>query len=153
MINIPESLDATELSLVSGLVIPHKFKAPTFDKYNGTKCLTTHFTMYCRKMSVYTDNDKLLIYCFQDSFTGVAVEWYFRLDKAHIRSWTDLARAFLTQHKHATDFTPDRLSLQTMEKKYNESFRDYVQRWRIVVTQVQPPLIETKITILFLSTL
>ena len=71
-INIPGSLDAIELSLVSGLVIPHKFKTPTFDKYNGTKCPTTHLTMYCRKMSTYTNNDKLLIYCFQDSLTRVA---------------------------------------------------------------------------------
>ena len=63
-INIPGSLDATKLSLVSGLVIPHKFKAPTFDKYDSTKCPTTHLTMYCRKMSAYIDNDKLLIYCF-----------------------------------------------------------------------------------------
>ena len=40
-----------------------------------------------------------------------------------------------------------------MEKKYNESFRDYAQRWRTVATQVQPPLIETEVTMLFLSTL
>ena len=110
-INIPGSLDTTELSLVLGLVIPRKFKTPTFDKYDGTKCPTTHLAMYCRKMSAYTDNDKLLIYCFQDSLTGVATQWYLRLDKAHIRSWTNLARAFLTQHKHATDFTPNRLTL------------------------------------------
>ena len=70
-IDILGSLDAIELSLVSGLVIPHKFKTPTFDKYDGTKCPTTHLTMYCRKMSAYIDNDKLLIYCFQDSLTGV----------------------------------------------------------------------------------
>ena len=63
-INIPRSLDATELSLVSSLIIPHKFKTLTFDKYDGTKCPTTHLTMYCQKMSTYTDNDKLLIYCF-----------------------------------------------------------------------------------------
>ena len=63
-INIPISVDATKLSLVPGLVIPYKFKIPTFDKYDYTKCLTTHLTMYCRKMSAYTDNDKLLIYCF-----------------------------------------------------------------------------------------
>ena len=63
-INIPGSLDAIELSLVSGLVIPHKFKTPTSDKYDGTKCPTTHLTMYCRKMSAYTDSNKLLIYCF-----------------------------------------------------------------------------------------
>ena len=121
-INIPRSLDAIELSLVSGLVIPHMFKTPTFDKYDCTKCPTTHLTMYYQKMSTYTDNDKLLIYCFQDSLTGIAMQWYLKLDRVHIRSWKDLARTFLTQHKHAIDFTPDRLSLQTMEKKYSESF-------------------------------
>ena len=46
-INILGSIDATELSLVSGLVILHKFKTSTFDKYDGTKCPTTHLTMYC----------------------------------------------------------------------------------------------------------
>ena len=121
-INIPRSLDATELSLVPSQVIPHKFKTPTFDKYDGTKYPTTHLTMYCRKMLAYTDKDKLLIYCFQDSLTGIATQWYLKPDKMHIRSWKDLARAFLTQHKHATDFTPDRLSLHTIKKKYNENF-------------------------------
>ena len=83
-INIPRSIDVAELSLVPGLVIPHKFKTPTFDKYDGTKCLTTHLTMYCRKMSTYTDNDKLLIYCFQDNLTGIATQWYLKLDRTHI---------------------------------------------------------------------
>ena len=95
-INIPGSLDTTELSLVSELVIPHKFKTSTFDKYDSTKCPTTHLTMYCRKMSTYTDNDKLLIYCFQDSLIGVAAQWYLKLDRTHIRSWKDLTTAFMT---------------------------------------------------------
>ena len=70
-IDILGSLEAIALSLVSGLVIPHKFKTLTFDKYDGTKCPTTHITMYCRKMLAYTNNNKLLIYCFQDSLTGI----------------------------------------------------------------------------------
>ena len=65
-------VDVAELSLVHGLVIAHKFKTPVFDKYDGIKCPTTHLTMYCRKMSTDTNNDKLLIYCFQDSLTGIA---------------------------------------------------------------------------------
>ena len=85
-INIPGSLDVTELSLVPGLVIPYKFKTPTFDKYDGTKCPTTYLTMYCRKMSAYTDNDKRLIYYFHDSLTGIAAQWYLKLDRTHIRS-------------------------------------------------------------------
>ena len=84
-IDIYGSLDVTELSLVPSLVIPHKFKTPTFDKYDGTKCPTTHLTMYCRKMSAYIDNDKLLIYYFQDSLIGIAAQWYLKLDRAYIR--------------------------------------------------------------------
>ena len=82
-ISILGSIDTAELSLVLGLVIPHKLKTPIFNKYDGTKCLTTHLTMYCRKMSAYTNNDKLLIYCFQDSLTGIVAQWYFKLDRTH----------------------------------------------------------------------
>ena len=83
-INIPESLDATKLSLVPSLLIPHRFKTPIFDKYDGTKCPITHLIIYCRKISAYTDNDKLLIYCFQDSLIGIAEKWYLKLDRTHI---------------------------------------------------------------------
>ena len=65
-------IDASELSLVHGLIIPPKFKTPDFEKYDDTKCPATHLTMYYRKMAVHTNNDKLLIYCFQDSLTGTA---------------------------------------------------------------------------------
>ena len=36
-IDILGGLDATELTLVSGLVIPNKFKTLTFDKYDSIK--------------------------------------------------------------------------------------------------------------------
>ena len=51
-ISILESIDAAELSLVPGLVIPHKFKIPTFDKYDGTKCPITHLIHACVKFHV-----------------------------------------------------------------------------------------------------
>ncbi|XP_052484855.1 uncharacterized protein LOC128039955 [Gossypium raimondii] len=40
-----------------------------------------------------------------------------------------------------------------MEKKQNESFSQYAQRWREVATQVQPPLLEKEVTMLFINTL
>ena len=58
-------VDARMMSLVPDLVLPPKFKVPTFDKYDGTKCPSAHLYMYCRKMTGYTSNDKLLIHCFQ----------------------------------------------------------------------------------------
>ncbi|XP_052483088.1 uncharacterized protein LOC128036210 [Gossypium raimondii] len=46
-------IDAKELSLVPDLVLPHKFKMPEFEKYNGTTCPEAHITMFCRRMAGY----------------------------------------------------------------------------------------------------
>ena len=87
-------VDASKMSLVPDLVLPPKFKVPTFDKYDGTKCPSTHLYMYYRKMTSHTNNDKLLIHCFQDSLTRSAIRWYNQLSRENVRSWTDLAKAF-----------------------------------------------------------
>ena len=88
-------VDANKMSLVPDLVLPPMFKVPTFDKYDGTKCPSAHLYMYYRKMMGYTSNDKLLIHCFQDSLSGSATRWYNFLGRDQIKSWTNLAKAFL----------------------------------------------------------
>ncbi|KAA3465227.1 Gag-pro-like protein [Gossypium australe] len=121
-------IDAKDLSLVPDLVLPHKFKMPEFEKYNGASCPEAHITMFCRRMTGYVNNNQLLIHCFQDSLVGEASRWYNQLSRTNISSWRDLAQAFMKQYNHVTDMTPDRIMLQNMEKKSNESFRQYVQR-------------------------
>ncbi|KAL4386417.1 hypothetical protein GQ457_09G026370 [Hibiscus cannabinus] len=89
----------------------------------------------------------------RDSLVGSAARWYTQLSRTHIKTWRDLSKAFLEQYKHVSDMVPSRTVLQTMEQKPNESFRQYAQRWRDVAAQVQPPLLENEITLLFVNTL
>ncbi|MBA0863594.1 hypothetical protein Goshw_023353 [Gossypium schwendimanii] len=121
-----QGIDAKNLSLVLDLVLPHKFKMLEFEKYNGTSCPKAHVTMFCRRMTGYVNNDQLLIHCFQDSLIGVASK---------------------------CRYGPYRITLRNMEKKPNESLKQYSQRWRELVVQVQPPLLEKEITMLFINTL
>ncbi|XP_052881220.1 uncharacterized protein LOC128289414 [Gossypium arboreum] len=130
-----QGIDTKDLSLVPNLVLPHKFKMPEFEKYNRTTCPETHITMFCRQMTGYVNNDQLLIHYFQDILVGAAAKWYNQLSRARISSWRDLAQAFMQQYNHVTGMTPDRITLQNMEKKPNESFRQYAQRWREVAMQ------------------
>ncbi|MBA0874819.1 hypothetical protein Goshw_022578 [Gossypium schwendimanii] len=58
--------NAKELSLVPDLVLPLKFKAPDFEKYDGIRCPKVHIIMFSLKMIGYVNEDKLLIHCFQD---------------------------------------------------------------------------------------
>ena len=91
-------------------------------------------------MTGYTSNDKLLIHCFQDSLIRSTTRWYNLFSRDQIKAWTDMAKAFLMQYKHMTDTAPNRMSLQNMEKKASESFREYAHKWRDLAAQVQPPM-------------
>ena len=52
-----------------------------------------------------------------------------------------------------TDSAPDRMSLQNMEKKPNETFYEYAHRWKDLASQIQPPMIVKETAKLFISTL
>ena len=60
----PGAINMTNMGLVEGIVIPQKFKVPTFDKYNGSSCPETHLQAFVRKISAYTMDQKLWMYFF-----------------------------------------------------------------------------------------
>ena len=147
------AINTSDLCLVTDVVIPPKFKVPEFEKYDAKGCPATHLAMYIRKMAAYTHDDKLLIHFFQDSLTRNAATWYVKLDQSKIRSWKDLAGSFLNHYKYLMEMAPSRIDLQAMEKRSNETFKGYAQRWRDLAAQVQPPLSENELETLFISTL
>ena len=87
-------LDFGDLGLSSGVVIPHKFKAPAFAKYDGASCPKLHLRSYVRRIQPYTADKNLWIHFFQDSLSGTQLEWFYQLDGASICNWEDLATAF-----------------------------------------------------------
>ncbi|RDX75444.1 hypothetical protein CR513_44669, partial [Mucuna pruriens] len=105
------SLDVVDLCLVPDVGLPANFKTPKFEKYKGSICPRVHLAMYCRKMVAYIHNDKILVHCFQDNLTGVTLSW------GRIRTWRDLAEAFLRQYKYNEDMTPYRSRLQNLSKR------------------------------------
>jgi hypothetical protein len=141
------------MCLVPDLVLPPKFKVPEFEKYMGLSCPKNHLIMYNRKMASYANDDKLMIHCFQDSLAGASLSWYMQLEGSHIRSWKDLANAFIKQYQYNLDMAPSRTQLQNMTQNEGESFKVYAQRWRELAAQVRPPLLETELVDMFTNTL
>ena len=147
------ALNPEDLCLVPGVVLPPKFKVPDFEKYNGNTCPKLHMAMYCQKMAAHTRDDKLLMHCFQESLTGGALRWYIHLDASCIKTWRDLANAFIAQYKHVTDLEVDRMTLLALRKESNEGFKTYARRWREKSMEVHPPLTERELTSMFIDTL
>nr|KYP31992.1 hypothetical protein KK1_047433 [Cajanus cajan] len=61
------------MCLVQDIQFLAKFKISDFQKYTGVNCPKGHLTMYCKKMAAYVSNEKLLIHCFQESLSNVAL--------------------------------------------------------------------------------
>uniref|UniRef100_A0A2N9ID85 Retrotransposon gag domain-containing protein n=1 Tax=Fagus sylvatica TaxID=28930 RepID=A0A2N9ID85_FAGSY len=139
------------MSWFPNMTVPPKFKAPEFEKYNGRGDPMIHLQMYCRKMAPYANNEPLLIQTFQDTLTGHAAEWYSQLKK--ISHWKELADTFLAQYGFNSEIALDRFDLQRMEKKSNETFREYAQRWREKAARARPPLDEREMIKIFVNTL
>uniref|UniRef100_A0A2N9ITG6 Integrase catalytic domain-containing protein n=1 Tax=Fagus sylvatica TaxID=28930 RepID=A0A2N9ITG6_FAGSY len=81
-------------------------------------------------------------------------------------SWeTRTSHVLVPQHDDATQIpswlntgfnsqiAPDRFDLQRMEKKSNETFREYAQRWREKAARARPPLDEREMIKIFVDTL
>ena len=64
-----------DLSLVPGVVIPPKFKVPTFAKYDGMSCPKLHLKSYVQKINPHTDDRRLWMHYFQESLSGTQLEW------------------------------------------------------------------------------
>ena len=152
-VNDLKSVDPRELCLVPDLVMPPQFKMPKIEKYDGTKCPENHLTTYCNKMAGHARNEDLLIHVFYDSLTGAAVQWYTKLKKDQIRTWRDLARAFLERYKYLLEITPDRMSLQYMKKRPDEDYREYAVKWKNVASMVRPSLTSREENSMFVDTL
>jgi hypothetical protein len=75
------------------------------------------------------------------------------LSRTTIKSWKDLAEAFIKQYQYNLDLAPNRTLLQGMSQTAKETFREYAQRWRQIVASVQPPMSEREMADMFMNTL
>lgn len=90
---------------------------------------------------------------FQDNLSGALLDWYMQLEWTHIRSWRDMVEAFLKHYQYNTDMAPNQTQLQNLTQKYDETFKEYAQRWRELDARVQPPLLEREIIEMFMGNL
>lgn len=64
-----------------------------------------------------------------------------------------MVEAFLKHYQYNTDMAPNQTQLQNLTQKYDETFKEYAQRWRELDARVQPPLLEREIIEMFMGNL
>jgi hypothetical protein len=73
--NLIHPVIVAKVCLVPNIMMPKEFRVLDFIKYTGQECPYTHLRSYYNKMAEMIHNNKMLIYFFQDSLTGLALSW------------------------------------------------------------------------------
>ncbi|XP_070005025.1 uncharacterized protein [Nicotiana sylvestris] len=90
---------------------------------------------------------------FSQSLSDAALEWYTHQDYSRWYTWDDLSQAFTRYFQYNIEIVPDRLSLNKIEKKPIESFREYGFGWREQAARVNLPMKENEMVEYFLQAL
>ncbi|XP_070010454.1 uncharacterized protein [Nicotiana sylvestris] len=144
------SMAYKELSVSPDVRLPAGFKVPRFNLYDGCRDLIVHLRDYCSEMRNVGEKDDLLMEYFSENLTGAALEWHNRQDVGKWPTLGDKAQDFVRYFQYISAVTPDRSSLSKMEKKPEESFREFGLRWREQAARVNTPIGEVEMVELFL---
>ncbi|XP_070017352.1 uncharacterized protein [Nicotiana sylvestris] len=145
------SVSYKDLCLFPDIQVPVGFKIPKFDLYDGHGDPVAHLRGHCNNIRGSSGKDKLLMAYFSQSLSGEALEWYTHQDASRWYTWDDMAQAFARHFQYNIEIVSDRMSLTKMEKKHNESFREYGLRWRAKAARVNPSMEENEMVEYFLQ--
>lgn len=76
---------------------PEKFKMPDIDKYDGTGCPKTHPQLFFSNVGSMGLTQKQMAKIIPRTLSGAAVRWFAQIDKSTLKSWDDIANAFVKQ--------------------------------------------------------
>ncbi|XP_070003320.1 uncharacterized protein [Nicotiana sylvestris] len=145
------SMAYKELSVSPDVRLSEGFKVPKFNLYDGRGDPVAYLRVFCSKMRSVGEKDDLLMAYFGESLTGAALEWHNRQDVGKWPTMGDMDQDFVRYFQYKYGVTPDRSYLSRMEKKSEESFREFGLRWREKVSQVSTPIGEKEVVELFLQ--
>ena len=117
--------------------LPHGFNLPNFQKYDGRMDPVAHLKDFQQAL-ILQEGDHLL-YCrtFASSLGRTALNWYYRLPSQSIRSWEQLAEAFIGRFMTSRASPNQFDSLTALRKCLDESLREYAARYVNVYNGVE----------------
>ena len=71
------------------------------------------------------------------SLEGTLIRWYYALDPHVQTDWNELYVAFIKQYGLNIQLDISLRDLQNIKQKYNESFTEYLTRWREKLGQIR----------------
>ncbi|KAH7836661.1 hypothetical protein Vadar_004049 [Vaccinium darrowii] len=125
-----------KLCLFPGAKLPEGFKPIAWEKFDGSGDPRAHLQTYVGTLSMYNIEKDAMGQMFQQTLTGPALRWFLNLDISRKGSWEDIGAAFMAQYNYNIQLEMTIRELDATKMGTNESFADFIRRWRGKASQM-----------------
>src|SRR2546426_11404201 len=98
--------------------------------FDGDGDPVVHLNQYALIAKLNRLSPQFMLDWFSTSLQGPALIWYHALDRSKKASWLELSKAFLDHFSFNTTMNVGFRELETTTQNQDESFSDYLTRWR-----------------------
>ncbi|KAM1986658.1 hypothetical protein ACFX15_034020 [Malus domestica] len=110
---------------------PHEFSMPHFTSFKEDEDPERHLKRYRSAMILYRNNDDLMCKIFATTLQCEAQDWFYTLPPQSIRNFYELSLVFTKEYSSYRLIKKKSNHLFDVKKNPNESFRDYVRRFKV----------------------
>ncbi|KAJ9159639.1 hypothetical protein P3X46_025130 [Hevea brasiliensis] len=107
-----------------------KGQMPDLAKFDGIGDPKTHLRSYLIVMKTTGLTKNQVTQFFSMSVEGIASSWYHGLEATVRKDWEEPVRRFVQQYSYNTALDVTLRDLETTRQKPNETFLEYLLRWR-----------------------
>ena len=106
-------------------------------KYSGIENPHLHLKQYVTHMKTIELTKAQIMKQFPLSLEGTPIRWYYSLEPHVQADWKELCAAFVKQYGLNSQLEVSLKNLQNAKQKFNETFTDYLTRWRGKLSQMR----------------
>ncbi|XP_077246016.1 uncharacterized protein LOC143885850 [Tasmannia lanceolata] len=126
----PKRFDISEYFETPTVTLPPKFKAPDYDRYDGTGCPRNHVRWFITLSQQHGLSREQMAQLFPMSLIGIAKKWFLRLKPEETRSLDDISNLFVEQFSMEEGIEITKRDLKQLKQGPQETFTLFIRRWR-----------------------
>ena len=126
LVNRTDSLFTTA---VNSFPLPHKFRIPHIDSYDGVKDPLDHLETFKTLMHLEGVVDEIMCRAFPTMLKGAARIWFSRLTPNSVSTFKELSAQFTAHFIGGYRYKKSTTCLMSIKQRENETLRSYISRF------------------------
>ena len=121
--------DSPFIASVNSFPLPHKFRMPQIDSYDGVKDPLDHLETFKTLMQLQGVADEIICRAFPMTLKGAARIWFNRLTPGSISTFKELSAQFTAHFIVGHRYKRSMACLISIKQREEETLRSYISRF------------------------